>query len=278
MKREASTIPKRPDGQYDKEAVEAMYMASKFLDWTRFAEDQGWDPHYTRRLFPMRTWQSKKRDIITESQSDTLASILHERKFKWSREILDTLDRYPGLIDKASMIMEAKMNDLAELYKDYLDWKKSGKSFVQKVNKRTGKEEMIRVSHPWEKVSLMDVSFLSKGLKELTEAKIKSLMLDKWAIGKLDVPKSEMEMPGEDQASAHRITVEGRGTIAFEDMQRWFDEFADKPSLGPTDVSTAVVNPETPAPTPAQYKGVQILDDQGRPVITEKERQGDGGS
>ncbi len=283
---EGTGIPKSPDGTYNLELVKDLYLASEFIDWVRFAEKQGWDPHRSRLNFPVRTWQDEKRKLISEKQTDVISALIFERKYKWTREIVDTLERYPKLIDKGSFLVEAKMQYLQELYVEYVSWKKSGNNIITLKN---GKQK--RVFHPWERVSLMDMSYLMKALKEVTDAKLKSLMLDKWASKRLDLPDDDLNPEPEEKEIERGITVEGGKQLTYEQMQRWFDEFADKPSehheiakpaAAPiyTEKDPSSVNPnEAPKQEVVKPRSIQgLLDDNGQPVggITIPVRNEDG--
>lgn len=269
-------IPKRPDGQYDKDEVYRRFMASPHIDWTRFAEDQGWDSHRTRPEFPVRTWQEEKKRRITEAQGDIILGLLHERKFTWTREILDTLSRYPKVIDTGLTIAEAKISQLGELYNEYVVWKKAGHHMVKMNNGRTK-----RVLHPFERVSGLEIASVARALREMTDAKLKALMLDKWAGTKLDLPQAELDPPiAEGGLPESRLTIEGKSSFTFDDVQKWFDEFVDKPSL-PSVAEAKIVSQaasaekqtsnegaksEPPPATTRHIPGVVILDDNGRPM------------
>jgi len=224
VSRQPTSIPKDAEGQYDKEAVKALFMSSSYLDWTRFAEDQGWEPLHTRALFPVRTWTKEKRDFLAEKQMDILSGLIHERKFKWTHEIINTLDNYPRAIDMALKIAEAKMSQIADMFKDY-------QAFIKDDERKFYKNK--RRYHPFEKLSMIEVGSLLKGMREITEAKLKALMLDKWAVSKLDISNTELEGTTEEGVAAHRITIEGKEELTFKDMQDWFDKFADKPAALP---------------------------------------------
>lgn len=215
---------KQKQFQHDRDKIREMFLESPFMDWTRFAEEQGWHPLQSRTEFPVKTWQEEKRRILAEKQMDILSGLIYERRFKWTHQIIETLDGYPKSIDMAKSIADAKMGQIAEMYKDYLEFRKSP-GYLEQL--KAGK----RPSHPFEKVSITEISFLLKGMKDITEAKLKALMLDKWAITKLDLPRSDFDNHGseEEKAISHRITVEGHGEITPEMAQGWMDEFIDKP-------------------------------------------------
>jgi hypothetical protein len=235
MKKNPTPFPKDPaTGHIDKEAVEALFMSSAFLDWTRFAEDQGWDPLRSRVDFPVATWQKNKRDKLASAQMEILSGLIFERRFKWTHSVIKTLDDYPEFIDQAKALAQAKMFELSEMFKDWQTWKKDPNQTMYKGMRR---------KHPWEHVSPMDISMMAKAVKELTEAKLKALMLDKWAISKLDIPSEDMKEPG-GETEAERgpmLTVEGKGELTMEQLQGWFDKWHDKPQDVP-----AIEEPETP--------------------------------
>lgn len=242
-------IPLKPDGEYDKEAIRAMFMSSKYLDWTRFAEDQGWEPLRTRLLFPVKTWIKEKRDTLTEKQMDILSGLIHERKFTWTHEIIKTLDEYPAAIDMGMSITKAKMSQMADMFRDYQD------NFIGKTEKMyrtTEKGRKIRVFHPFERMKPGEVGALMSGIKALTDAKLKALMLDKWAISKLDLPVEQDQVAEGESTFGPRITIEGRELVDSKDLQKWFDNYHDKPQIPAAEVNaenqTTIVIEESEAP------------------------------
>lgn len=220
--------PSKGKIQHDRDKIREQFLQSPFMDWTRFAEEQGWDALLTRRELPVKTWQEEKRKIISEKQTDILSGLIFERRFKWTHQIIETLDGYPRSIDMAKQIADAKMAQIAEMYKDYTVFRDT-EEYREQVKK--GK----RPHHPFEKVSLTEVSMLMKGMKDITEAKLKALMLDKWAITRLDIPEAELEAANapEGAVASHRITIEGHGEVKPEAFQGWFDQWIDRPTLPP---------------------------------------------
>ena len=214
-------VPLTDGGHIDKDQVRAWYMASEYIDWTRFAEALQWDPHRSRLDYPVATWQEEKRRRLAETQGDLIRALVFERKFKWTKDIVATLDRYPRAIDNGLSLAEAKMSQLADMYRDYQDYQKNENHPLRKRRK-------VALRHPWEKLSLTEMSMFMKGIKDLTEAKLKALMLDKWAVSKFDVPSEELE-PAEPKKGPI-LTVEGRGEASFDQLQRWFDHYHDKPT------------------------------------------------
>jgi hypothetical protein len=263
--RVSTPIPKLPDGTNDVASVKQQFMKSEFIDWTRFCEHNGWDNHITRPQFPVRTWQEEKKNKFAVEQSDTILSMMHERKFNWTKDILKTLDRYPKMIDMGASIMEAKMNEIAAKYKDYVEWLKDPKKVW--VEKKKGEKTIIvRAVHPFEKISMSDISFLMRALKELTDSKMKALMLDKWAPKKLDLSPEELDPKAAEENKKPGITIEGKSDLTFEDMQKWFDSYIDKPDEFPTDIDPQLSQAKTVVEPKNVSPGVMMLDDKGREI------------
>jgi hypothetical protein len=223
-------MPTSPDGNVDKDTVKAMFMASKFLNWTEFAEAQGWDALFTRRQLPVKIWIKEKRDRMAELQFDILSGMVHEHKFKWIKEILATMDNYGPAIDLGMNIAKAKLSQITDMFKDYQD------------NFRGKPEAMFykgkRRYHPFEKMSGTEVGSILAGMKAITEAKLKSLMMDKWAVSKLDLP---LDGAGDEEGVGvgPRFTIEGKDIVDATDLQRWFDTYHDKPSQAPASVNSS---------------------------------------
>ena len=214
-------MPLKPDGEIDRDAIKDLFMASPYLDWVRFAEEQGWDALFTRRQLPAKTWIKEKRDFLAEKQMDILSGIIHERKYKWTHEIIKTLDEYPVAIDMGLQLTKFKMGQIGEMYKDYVE------NFRGKQDAMFYKGK--RRYHPFEKLSAQEISLLTKALKDLTEAKLKALMLDKWAIAKFDVPLDEPMIEEGEAGFGPKFTIEGKEVTDVKDLQNWFDQWHDKP-------------------------------------------------
>lgn len=219
--------PKTENGHLDKEAIKAMYMASKFLNWTAFAEDQGWDALLVRREMPVKKWTLEKRDHLAAHQLEILSDLIHERKYKWTHEIIKTLDTYPEACDRALDLAKAKMNQMADMYNDYIT------NFRNKPERMYYKNR--RIYHPFESLPPAQVGALLAGMKSVVDAKLKALMLDKWAISKLDVPLDQVpDENGEVPGIGPMFTIEGKTVVDGDDLQKWMGTYFDKPVEIPT--------------------------------------------
>ncbi len=214
-------LPRMENGDLDKDQIKILFMASPFIDWTRFAQEWGEETSLSRRQLPVRTWQVEKRNKIAEEQLDILSSRMHERKFQWTADVLDTLDTYPKAIDTAMTIAQAKMSQIADMYNDYVEFKTKPRPTINGRPQR----------HEFEKLSTIEISALMRGMQSITEAKLKALMIDKWAIKKLDIPHEEINEAEKTVEPAPMLTVEGQEAASFDDLQKWFDMYHDKPML-----------------------------------------------
>lgn len=234
MSQGITPLPTRPEGGIDKEAVRAMFMASQYLNWTEFAENQGWDALLTRRSLPVRTWIKEKRDFLAERHMDILSGLVHERKFRWTEEVVKTLDEYPKLIDQGMEVAKWKMAQIGDWAKDYFE---NFRGNPDKMYKKWGRGYK-RILHPFEKLSPVEIGVLLKSLESLTNAKLKALMIDKWAMTKLDLPvEKEFADDAEGgQRAGPMFTIEGKEVIDANDLQSWFEKYHDKPTLPPEPV------------------------------------------
>jgi hypothetical protein len=219
MKRDM--LPKSGDGTVDVEGMKAQFMASKHLNWTQFAWEMGLDPQSSRVRLPVRDWIREKRDKLTAEQVDILSGLIHERKFKWTNEIIKTLDTYPEAIDAAMNVAKMKIQQINDLYKDYVE------NFRGQPDKMFYKGK--RRYHAFEKMSALEVSLILRGMKDITEAKLKALMLDKWAVAKLDMPLDEPVGEDGETSVGPVFTIEGRENVSASDLQTWFERYHDKP-------------------------------------------------
>lgn len=234
MSSKPRSTPKRENGTIDTEAVEAMFMASPYLDWTRFAEEQGWDPFRSRQDFPIRKWIENKRHHLTVNQVDLLSGLFHERKYKWAHELVKTLDTHPEFIEMGVHIAKAKLSQLADMFRDYQE------NFIGKPEKMYYKGKNgrgMRRMHPFEKVSAGQIGALLAGMKSISDAKFKSLLLDNFAITKVNLSSDQAQTDegGEAKQVGPMFTIEGKEVIDIHELQTWFDKYHDKPVLPASD-------------------------------------------
>lgn len=212
-------MPTNEDGDLDRDALEKEFMASEFIDWTRFCEGKGYDATYSRRSLPVQTWQEKKRRIIAENEADKLSAILFERKFKWHNDVIKTLNEYPQSIDLMHTLVRAKQQEYAELWKDFVN---------------TPKDQ--RKKHPWSAIKSGELAMLAKAQKDCTDAKYKSLLLDKWTVEKADEATTPIELESQDKKEFKFNVIGHPDGLAISDLQKMMDEYLDKPQGDVIDV------------------------------------------
>lgn len=228
--------PKLPDGSYDREATKAMFMASDHLDWTTFAEKQGWrEPGRLRQEFPVKSWQLEKRDGFLRAAADKLFAKNTHMSIKWSNEVFVLLEKYSPAIDRAREMLEAVMNSIAFMYKDYTE------NFINKPERLYGKNGARR-SHPFEKLDYKGIAAIAMATKGVTDAKVRSISVDKWFIDKLiriqmDEPPSDSSAENVD--TGHRMLLNGKDELTTDLLIGLWEKFHDKPQM----VGESIKNP-----------------------------------
>jgi hypothetical protein len=132
---------------------------------------------------------------------------------------------------------KAKMSQMADMYQDYV---KNFRGQEEKMWRKVGSNgRKVRVLHPFEKMSGTEVGAVLSGIKAITEAKLKALMLDKWAVTKFDLPLEEMDETGEGKQVGPSFTIEGKSDLTSTELQGWFDKYLDKPKLPPAEANSS---------------------------------------
>lgn len=215
-------LPKLASGQVDVELIKKMYMESPLLAWTHFAEKQGWHVMRSRQVLPIAIWQQEKRNNIAIVKMDVLNSLAFENKFLWTEEVLKTLNNHLPAIDMALQITKAKLSQYADWYKDYTENFRGKQDQMYYKNRRR--------YHPFEKLSGIEIASINKGIRELTEARVRALMLDKWSISKFDMPLDEPpSSDNEGESKGPFMTLEGKQEITPDLLRGLWEKYHDKP-------------------------------------------------
>lgn len=196
-KPKATPLPTKEDGTLDAEVIERMFMESPFIDWTRFAEGNGWHPLRTRVTLPVASWQAVKKKELAEKQIDVIQSSLYEQGLAWHVDVLKTLSAYPKANDIMFGIALRKLDDM---------------------NK-----------HP-ENYSLEDMRKMSVIINQVTEGKYKSLLLHNWN-AELAKRTTDNEREAEEvKTRGIQAVIKGYPEGAtIEEIQKMMDEYIDKP-------------------------------------------------
>lgn len=198
-------------GPYDHDHVRHLYMSSEFIDWTRFAESQHWDPLFSRRQFKVASWQAEKRKAIAEKEAEILAATLFDYKWKWHKDVVKTLHEFPAANDTMLTLIRLKQNELLKLYKEFSEIK----------------DEKLKARHPWNRVSSSELNQLATALKQVTESKHKSLLLNNWSVQLAEDHSTIQEEGTTDKTLVFQL--KGQSEMTVQDVQRLLDEYIDKP-------------------------------------------------
>lgn len=212
-----ANLPKRPDGEIDKEAVCELFMKSPFIDWVRFAEAQGYDSHYSRREFPVKTWQEEKKRIIAEREADELSAIIFSRRFQWHKDTIRTLEDFPKASDTMMFLLKAKMQEWSIQYKEMAESRKRGEPIPKK-------------GYAFNNISPMDMRLMAAAVKDVTETKYRSLLLNTWNVEKAESAAAIGDLDPEQGDKGFTIRVMGGKDMTVEEIQKMMDEYIDQPA------------------------------------------------
>jgi len=216
--------PKTEDGQIDVDAIKELFMGSPYLDWTRFAEAQGWHRGRARPNFPVKTWQDEKRKIIAEREADQLAGMMFDRRFKWHKDVIKTLDEYPKASDSMMFLLRGKMQEWNEYLQEWAIAKK---------------EKQPRPKGGWafEKITANDMRTLSSAIKDITDSKYRSLLIHDWNITKMKDDSSIGDIDENQAAKGLVLKVMGGQEMTIAEIQKMMDQYIDEPQPDIIDIS-----------------------------------------
>ena len=200
--------PKNKWGKIDKEKVKELYMLSPYLEWTKFAESQGWNPHRSRTDFSVSLWTDEKKKILSKQSAEDIKSALFNLKSTYHLKVIDTLSKYPKLTDEIFEVLSNK---------------------IKKIKNMPPDEQS--------KVPTKDILSLTKAISTVTEAKYKSLMLDRvrWTpdVAETDAISftNERSQGGKDQA--WKIEVIGGENLTQAQLTEYIAQWYDRPQTSP---------------------------------------------
>jgi len=220
--------PKLEDGSYDRDLVKQMFMDSPFIDWTRFAESQGWDAHFTRRQFAVQAWQKEKKLITAENQADKLAALLFDRRYAWHADVLQTIEDFPKFADQMKMIINARMSQMGSEYKEYVELLKLRPEVNSDPIKKKDLEKTIK-SCAWNQYSNGDIAALTAAVTQIGDFKYRTLMLKNWTIDKAVLDTDPAKLSEIEQSGGVTFLVQDV-EFTTEGVQKLMDEYLDKPA------------------------------------------------
>lgn len=178
-------------------------MGSPHIEWTKFAESQGWNPQRSRSDYPVSQWVDEKKRIIARKQGEKLAEMLFSHEFKWHKQVLNTLHKYPASIDQLFELINKRVRDLAAL--DSI------------ADVPTG-----------------ELVMLTKALKNVTEAKYASLLIDRWSFELAEKQTATESPESSSKGGGFQIEIMGMGQVSMADIQQMMTEYLDQghPDIG----------------------------------------------
>ena len=206
--------PKKKNGDKDTDKVREMFMDSKHIEWTKFAEENGWDPRRSRLEFPVGHWQDQKREEIALKEAESLSALLFDRKFQWHKDVLQTVSKYPKIADGIMFQIQRRLKHISNMPDEEFN-------YGTPYNKLTGERARPPVKNN-------DLARLATAYKEVSEAKYKTLLLSDWKIEKAE---DDARPPEKDVTESGGIMFNliGKGAMSMQDIQLAMDTYIDKP-------------------------------------------------
>lgn len=211
----------RPDGlrqpKISPEQAKQLFMASPHLEWTTWAKSMGWRPS-TRSYEEFPDWQKEKRDILAREQAESIAEALFSHRGRWHADVLKTLKEYPEAPDAMMGIFKKRINDIIGKIND--------DERAKAMAAQTGES----YDSKFDQIKTSELTSIAAGLRLVTEAKHKALLIDGWNIKGAESftdPKRFEAPKMEDQ----QWTVQLIGGEKLDDkaMQKMMKQYYDVP-------------------------------------------------
>lgn len=209
--------PTRSAAKISPEQAKAMFMASPHLEWTTWARSMNWRPS-SRYYEDFPNWQKEKRDILAREQAESISEALFSHRGRWHADVLKTLKEYPEAPDAMLGIFKKRINDIIGKINDDERAKaiaaQNGELYVSK----------------FEQIKTSELTSIAAGLKLVTEAKHKALMIDGWNIKVAEsfTDPAQFEAPRlEDQQ--WKVQLIGGKELDDKSMQHLMKSYYDVP-------------------------------------------------
>lgn len=216
---------KRSAAKISPDQAKAMFMASPHLEWTTWAKSMGWKPS-SRFYEDFPDWQREKREILAREQAESISEALFSHRGRWHADVLKTLKEYPEASDAMMGIFKKRINDIIGKINDDERAKalaaQTGESYASK----------------FEQVKTSELTSIAAGIKLVTEAKHKALMIDGWNIKVAEsfTDPKQFEAPKlEDQQ--WKVELIGGQQLDEKGMQELMKRYYDVPGGEVMDVS-----------------------------------------
>lgn len=202
------------------EQIKQIYMASKHLEWIPFALSMNWDPTTTREQYPTAAWISEKKTKLAQHQAEEIAELVFDHRSRWHRDVLKTLRDYPEASDALLGVIKARENELIGMINHDMEEKR--------LAAQEGREPVLKFT----KVKTNELVALSIALKNVTETKHKSLLINDWSVKVAEqftdptqFERSETKM----KDTGWKLEVIGGENITAAQMQEFLGKWYDKP-------------------------------------------------
>lgn len=201
-----SEKPKDKNGKLDKDKVKEMYMNSPFIEWTKFAESQEWNPHRSRTDFPVATWQEEKRQLLVQQMSEKIKEGIFEFRGDYHLKVIETLKIFPEMAYEMARLIKGRVFAIAALPSD------------QQL-----------------KIPIKEIMNLTKALDAVVTTTHRSLMLDRvrWTpdIAESDANSLVKSQDAQSKNQKWTIQVMGAEDLTSEQLAKLMVSYYDKPKL-----------------------------------------------
>lgn len=211
--REDQPRPAKPSAQQAKQ----LFMASPHLEWTTWARSMGWRPS-VKPYDEFSDWQKEKRDILAREQAESIAEALFSHRGRWHADVLKTLKEYPEAPDAMMGIFKKRINDIIGKINDDATAKaraaQTGETYVSQ----------------FDQIKTSELTSIAAGLRAVTEAKHKALLIDGWNIKVAEsfTDPKQFEAPKmEDQQ--WKVSLIGGQELDDKGMQQLMKQYYDVP-------------------------------------------------
>lgn len=190
-------LPKNINGKIDLIQLKQLYMTSEHFEWASFCRAFKFDPSANKR-FPLKVWQKEKKDRLIALSSGKIEDLFAVGMHSWKTETLKNLHYYPAIIDSLFSVVANKVE-----------------SFKKKSEIDLGLTDQN------------ELLTLAKTLKALTDAKYRSLLIDKLNFSQLKELLKTQEQTLTEDDNKWIIDHLGSESISGSDvtklMAKWYD-------------------------------------------------------
>lgn len=222
------TFPRKDNGALDKDLVKQWFMESPFTSWKEFAVSKDWPIATSKAIYPTISWVREKMKLKHLEQMEELSHQIMELKTTIGRDIAKTLKEYPKTIDHL---------------KEVIDWK------IAQIKGKIHKEMKSGVTPEDSKVqlSVTDVVRLASAMSMITDAKHKSLLLNKFSLD-VEIDKADTAManaaPEEDKSATYiKWSIKGAEGMSETDYRDLWNRYMDRKVENVDDAGDAVPVP-----------------------------------